>query len=171
MRSKIFKPILMVAIGTVVLAACQSPSIKDKIENDDIVSFRSDDEAMNTAIAKAKNSLDQFVQALKKTEKGYENFALKLAYATPDNSLEHIWIGDINYLNDQYTGVVFNAPVSTKEVALGDTVVIDKQKVSDWMYLDKGILRGGYTIRAMRDQLSGPEKEEFDKTIDFIIED
>ncbi len=39
------------------------------------------------------------------------------------------------------------------------------------MYLDKGVLRGGYTIRAMREQLSETEKEEFNRSIDFTIED
>jgi len=171
MRSKIIRPILFVTICSATLMACQSPSVKEKIENDEVVGFRSDDEAMNAAIAKAKKSFDLFVQAFQKPQKGYEGFALKLAYNTPDNSLEHIWIGNLNYANDQFTGVVHNSPVSTKEVALGDTVVIDKQKISDWMYLDKGVLRGGYTIRAMRDQMSDPEKEEFNKTIDFTIED
>ena len=67
----------------------------------------------------------------------------------------------INYLrlfstlvNPDFTGVVSNSPVSTKEVALGDTVVIDNQKISDWMYLEKGVLRGGYTIRAIYYSLS-----------------
>lgn len=171
MRSKIFRPILFGVVSSALLLACQSPSIKDKIENDEVIGFRSDDEAMNTAIVKAKNSLNQFVQAVEKPQEGYEAFALKIAYDTPDKSLEHIWVGDISYQNGQFTGVVSNSPVSTKEVALGDTVVIDKQNISDWMYLDKGILRGGYTIRAMRDQLSGSEKEEFNKSIDFVIED
>ncbi|WP_053003815.1 YegJ family protein [Sphingobacterium sp. Ag1] len=171
MRSKILRPILFVAVSSALLLACQSPSIKDKIENDEVIGFRSDDEAMNAAIVKAKNSLNQFVQAVEKPQEGYEAFALKIAYDTPDKSLEHIWVGDISYQNGQFTGVVSNSPVSTKEVALGDTVVINKQNISDWMYLDKGILRGGYTIRAMRDQLSGSEKEEFNKSIDFVIED
>ncbi|KKO90008.1 hypothetical protein AAW12_18810 [Sphingobacterium sp. Ag1] len=165
------RPILFVAVSSALLLACQSPSIKDKIENDEVIGFRSDDEAMNAAIVKAKNSLNQFVQAVEKPQEGYEAFALKIAYDTPDKSLEHIWVGDISYQNGQFTGVVSNSPVSTKEVALGDTVVINKQNISDWMYLDKGILRGGYTIRAMRDQLSGSEKEEFNKSIDFVIED
>ncbi|MDF2850760.1 MULTISPECIES: YegJ family protein [Sphingobacterium] len=171
MRSNILRPILFVAVSSALLLACQSPSIKDKIENDEVIGFRSDDEAMNAAIVKAKNSLNQFVQAVEKPQEGYEAFALKIAYDTPDKSLEHIWVGDISYQNGQFTGVVSNSPVSTKEVAFGDTVVIDKQNISDWMYLDKGILRGGYTIRAMRDQLSGSEKEEFNKSIDFVIED
>ncbi|WP_313156955.1 YegJ family protein [Sphingobacterium multivorum] len=171
MRSNILRPILFGVVSSALLLACQSPSIKDKIENDDVIGFRSDDEAMNAAIVKAKNSLNQFVQAVEKPQEGYEAFALKIAYDTPDKSLEHIWVGDISYQNGQFTGVASNSPVSTKEVALGDTVVIDKQNISDWMYLDKGILRGGYTIRAMRDQLSGSEKEEFNKSIDFVIED
>ncbi|QRY59697.1 YegJ family protein [Sphingobacterium siyangense] len=171
MRSKIFRPILFVAVSSMLLLACQSPSIKDKIENDDVIGFRSDDEAMNAAIVKAKNSLNLFVQAVEKPQEGYEAFALKIAYDTPDKSFEHIWVGDITYQNGQFTGIVSNSPVSTKEVALGDTVVIDNQKISDWMYLEKGVLRGGYTIRAMRDQLSGSEKEEFNKSIDFVIED
>lgn len=171
MKLPILRPIVFFAISCAVWTSCKSPSTKDKIKNEDVVGFRSDDDAMNAAIAKAKTSFGQFVQAFEKPQQGYESFSLKVAYDTPDQSLEHIWIGDLTYQNAQFRGVVSNSPVSTKAVALGDTVLIDKEKISDWMYLDKGVLRGGYTIRVMRDQLSAAEKEKFTKSINFKIED
>ncbi len=90
MRFKIIRPILFVAISSTAWMACQSPSVKDKIENDDVIGFRSDDEAMNAAIAKAKNSLDLFVQAFQKPQEGYESFALKLAYLLSQRGFLHV---------------------------------------------------------------------------------
>jgi len=39
------------------------------------------------------------------------------------------------------------------------------------MYLSDGVLKGGYTIRVLRNQLSAKEKKDFDENVGFIIED
>ncbi len=119
----------------------------------------------------AKDSFSSFVNAFHTPAEGMEAFAIKQAYAPPDHSLEHIWVGNLTYDGKQFHGVVNNSPSSTKLVNLGDSVKIDPEKISDWMYLDKGVLRGGYTIRVMRNQLSEKEKEEFDQSVGFIIEE
>ena len=37
------------------------------------------------------------------------------------------------------------------------------------MYVDHGVLVGGYTIRVLRDRLSGVERAEFDRNLPFKI--
>ena len=60
-------------------------------------------------------------------------------------------------------GVVSNEPIDVKCVKLNQKIGIDKNLVSDWMIIENGRLIGGYTIRAMRDKLSGKALQNFDK--------
>ena len=45
---------------------------------------------------------------------------------------------------------------------LNDTIRINKKDISDWMYLDNDILRGGFTIKLLRLRMTASERAEFD---------
>jgi uncharacterized protein YegJ (DUF2314 family) len=38
------------------------------------------------------------------------------------------------------------------------------------MYIDKGRLKGGFTIRVMRDKMSAKERADFDKNVPFKLD-
>jgi uncharacterized protein YegJ (DUF2314 family) len=80
-------------------------------------------------------------------------------------------VSDILFKDSNYFGNVANTPELTTEVQYGDLIQIDPQKLSDWKYVDNGKLKGGYTIRMLRKNLSESEKTQFDATLGFIIED
>jgi len=80
-------------------------------------------------------------------------------------------VGNLTSDGKSYRGTVNNEPQLTKVVKYGDQVTIDPQRISDWMYLDKGVLKGGYTIRVMKKNLSEEEKKAFDQEVGFIMED
>lgn len=162
---------ILISIFSLFIISCQSNSVKDKIENDEMFNISPDDEEMNMAIEKSKITFGEFITAYHNPLPEDEYHAIKIGFATPDNSLEHIWVGDIFEKDGSLYGTVNNMPQSTKVVNFGDTIKIDKNKMSDWMYISKGILKGGYTLKVMRNQLSEPEKKEFDHSVGFIIED
>jgi uncharacterized protein YegJ (DUF2314 family) len=56
-------------------------------------------------------------------------------------------------------------------VEAGEEVRVDPEKISDWMYVDNGVLRGGFTLRVLRSRMSPQEREQFDSEIGFGIED
>jgi uncharacterized protein YegJ (DUF2314 family) len=56
-------------------------------------------------------------------------------------------------------------------VKLGDEVVLDKSEVSDWMYIDDGLLVGGYTVLELRSQMSEEERKQFDASMPFKIKE
>ena len=97
-------------------------------------------------------------------------FSLKVPFSVPAGN-EHIWISDITLKDNKYFGVVGNVPESTTEVKLGDTIQIDKGKISDWMYIHNDTLRGGYTLRVLRKRMSDAERKQFDAENGLIIED
>lgn len=134
-------------------------------------SVTEEDTSMNSAISKAIGSLDKFDRALKSGNTSYTDFAVKKRYRTPNGGAEHMWIVGIKLENEYYKGFVNNDAEKTTEVKYGDTVIVRKDEITDWMYLDKNVLRGGYTIREIRNRLSKDERVKIDKDLGFKIED
>ena len=80
-----------------------------------------------------------------------------------NGNIEHIWIGNIQKIESgKYIGVIDNLPEKIKSVKLGDTVQIEKKEISDWMYIKKSELHGGYTIRLLRERMTEEERKKFD---------
>lgn len=129
-----------------------------------------DDNSMNAAISMAKNTIDEFDKALLSRDPSYTDFAIKKPYKT-ESGHEHMWIGSITLAEGKYRGVVNNDAESTKEVKYGDTVLVGRDEISDWMYLDNNVLRGGYTIREVRNKMNKEEQKKFDAETGFIIKD
>ena len=74
-------------------------------------------------------------------------------------------------MNGDYKGLVNNNPEKTIAVKYGDTVIVRRNEISDWMYLDNNVLVGGYTIRVIRNKMSKEERIRMDKEAGFIIKD
>jgi len=82
-----------------------------------------------------------------------------------------MWIADVKFSNGNYRGIVNNDAEKTKEVKYGDTVIVHRDEISDWMYLENNVLRGGYTIRSVRNRLNKEDRIKMDKELGFKIED
>lgn len=130
-----------------------------------------EDRSMNQAIGKAKNTIALFDEAIKSKNLSYTDFAVKKRYETGNDGGEHIWVAILEVINGNYKGVVNNDAEVTKEVKYGDTVIIRRDEITDWMYIDNNTLRGGYTIREIRNKMSKEERKIMDKEIGFTIED
>lgn len=127
---------------------------------------------MNKAIEIASKTIQEFDKAIKSNDPDLDRFSLKVRFPTADGGGEHMWMSNIRLSKDGYFGVVANDAVHTKAVKFGDSLLINRKDISDWMYLENGHLRGGFTIRAMRNSMQSKEEQaEFDREIDFVIED
>ena len=120
------------------------------------------DSAMNFAIKKAQETLSEFKKALESKNPNFSNFALKQRFDDFDGNGEHIWIGEIELRNGKYFGFVENDPVNVTQIKLGDSVQVDFDKISDWMYYNKNIVVGAFTVRVMRANMSEEELKEMD---------
>ena len=134
----------------------------------DVYNVDDTDAAMNDAIKKANKTLEHFEKAIASKKPEYEYFSIKQRFETA-NGGEHIWIQDIQFKNGNYMGIVGNEPVSTSEVQLGQTITIDRSKISDWLYFDNGIVQGAYTIKVLRDQMTEEERAIFDSETGLIF--
>jgi uncharacterized protein YegJ (DUF2314 family) len=152
-------------LGAVLLlvTSCKQNSNSKTIREGepDVYNINASDSKMNEAIENAKKSVDVFQNVLISENPDFEYFSIKQKFNTPQGG-EHIWVQDITFVDSQFVGIIGNEPVNTNEISLGNTIIVDKNKISDWMYFDKGIVRGGYTIKVLRDEMTVEEQKLFD---------
>lgn len=145
----------------IIFFGCNTKKIERENEPD-IYEVQSSDVEMNQAIENAKKTLDRFDIAFKNNSRVFTFFSLKKRFEENGN-IEHIWIGNIQGFKDgKYKGVIDNLPEIIKNVKLGDTVEINKNEISDWMYLKNSKLHGGYTIRLLVKRMSKSERNDFE---------
>jgi uncharacterized protein YegJ (DUF2314 family) len=153
-----------------LLLACQSEPKFRKVNGEyPAEKYAFTDVDMNNVILLARKTLNQFDQALTNRDSTQTVFAVKALFDT-QNGGEHIWLTEIIKKGGQYSGIINNVPEATREVKLGDTVLVTKDRISDWMYIQNGKLIGGYTIRVTRNKLSESGQKLFDEESGFIVE-
>src|SRR5262249_55478220 len=128
-----------------------------------------DDPRMNAAIEKARGSVQTFITALRSPKRTQSSFSVKMAFSDGKHQ-EHIWLSSVRYDGTKFHGTVDNKPEKITTIKLGDRVSVERSKISDWMYVENRTLVGGHTIRVLRDVMSPKEREEFDRTVPFLID-
>lgn len=152
-------------VGALVLAA----GCGRKHPADRITYVAEDDPRMTAAVAKARASTDKFVAALRSPKPGQTAFSVKAPF-TDGGETEHMWLTPVTFDGKAFQGTVNNEPAKVHTVKLGQRVTVEAGKISDWMYLEKGKLVGGHTLRVLRDTMPAAERAEFDKTVPFVID-
>ncbi|MEQ1798984.1 MAG: DUF2314 domain-containing protein [Lacibacter sp.] len=157
---------------SIFFISCSNPSNK-KIEttySDNVTAVESDDLNMNVAIVKAKGSFRDFDTAFKNGHFDTSEFSIKVRFDV-DAGGEHIWTNSIRFENGHYYGTVNEDAEATDKVKQGDRVRITTDNLSDWMYNDNGVLRGGYTIKVLRNKMTPGERASFDSSFYLRIID
>jgi len=124
---------------------------------------------MNQAIARAQATLGKFAAALHRPKAKQRDFSLKVKL-TDGASFEHVWLADPVVTDTDVSGVINNEIERVSGYEIGQHVTLARDRVSDWMYVDHGVLQGGFTIRVLRDQMSAEERATFDKSMPFTLQ-
>ena len=163
------KNLLVFLAMILIMSSCHN-SIDKKVRQvePDIYNLTSEDKEMNNAIIKAKKSFNEFIIALTKPTKSQNGFSVKVPFKF-DNGNEHIWISDVQLDSGKMIGFVGNVPDKIKNLTIGQKITIDKDNISDWMYLDSNVLVGGFTIRVLYSRMSEAEKKQFESENQIII--
>lgn len=103
---------------------------------------------------------------------GLDVACVKLAFTQNINGetvVEHMWINDVNFDGVTIYGVLVNQPNDLTNVNNGDEVQIPVNQISDWLFAIDGKTYGGYTIQAMRSEMSNDERKDHDEAwgLDF----
>ena len=166
--------VLSLAIVISTLCGCgrkerQSGKIIEREGKPDVTDVDDDDPRMLAAIAKARSTVQQFIDALARPQPSQSMFSLKAAIRD-GKEVEHMWLTPVTYDGSQFSGTVNNDPCTIKTIKIGDHFTVRKEEISDWMYIDNRKLIGGYTIRLLRDMAPPEKRAEFDRTVPFTIE-
>ena len=127
------------------------------------------DLGMARAINQARATAPQFIAVLQAPQANQTDFALKIPVET-EGATEHIWLNSLRFENDQFIGRVANQTANPSDTKLGDEVTFPTQKISDWMYVEDGLLVGGSTLRYLRSQLTDAERQDYDSYFHFRFE-
>lgn len=137
----------------------------------DMVIVPQNDEKMNWAIEKANLTLWYFESSLNIPRPGQVYFSIKVKIVDGDNG-EHIWLTDPHFDEEGHLyGTVGNEPVNVAKVKLNQQIGIERELISDWMIIENGRLIGGYTIRAVRDEIPDKDKAAFDQQVGLPIDE
>ena len=64
---------------------------------------------------------------------------------------------------------VNNVPVAVPSLELGDRITIPLEDVSDWMYIEDGVLIGGHTLRVIYFRETPEKQRELARSWGFVI--
>lgn len=146
-------------------------NLRKRKDQPDVVDIRSKDEKMNWAMEKARLTLHYFEKCLESPKTGQSYFSVKVKIDEL-GVIEHIWLSEPSFDRDgNLFGIVGNKPIDVKNIELNQRIGIDKNLVSDWMIIENGRLIGGYTIRAIRNDLTGSALANFDRGLGGMIVD
>ncbi len=166
-------PLLISLVFCLTVACNQS---KETAENPKTKNTNKLDKATERAIEqgieKAKKTLQkEFLDVYEsKDDKNY-NYSIKMVFRSFTEE-EHIWLDNLRYDNSNtLMGFLANEPKKLTHIKAGDQLKVVFEDVVDWMYLRDDVLYGGYTIKALRENMTDAQKAAFDKKSGFKILD
>ncbi len=141
----------------------ENDNIRKRKDQPDVIDVQNQDEKMNWAMEKSRWTLHYFEECLKSPRSNQQYFSIKVKIED-EGGVEHIWLNTPSFdAEGNLFGVVGNKPIDVTSVSFNQKIGIDRKLISDWMIIEEGRLIGGYTIRAMRENLSGQALSNFDK--------
>jgi uncharacterized protein YegJ (DUF2314 family) len=83
--------------------------------------------------------------------------------------VEHMWVNEVDFDGQNVSGNLINDPNEITDVNNGDHVKVSLSRISDWLFATEGKTYGGFTIQAMRSEMSKKELKEHDNAwgLDF----
>jgi uncharacterized protein YegJ (DUF2314 family) len=159
----------VVALLAAGALACEDRSAKAKGAGG-VVTVKNDDPQMAAAMAKAQETLPQFISALQLPSPSQTDFMIKVGFTDEAGGPEYMSVTPVTYDGTRFNGKLHNEPVLVRSIKLGDAVSVEPSRVVDWMYIDDGKMVGGYTLRVLRDRMTPEQRRRFDESQAFKIE-
>jgi len=155
-----------------LLFSCSQNEAKPKTSKTSSKISKATEKAIERGIEEAKKTLQSgFLDVYEAKEEGNYNYSIKMAFRSFTEE-EHIWLDNIRYDNSNtLIGFLANEPKKLTHIKSGEQLKIVFEDIVDWMYLKDDVLYGGYTIKALRENMTDAQKAAFDEKSGFKIID
>lgn len=129
---------------------------------------KEDDPAIVAATKRAKASFRYFWREMSWEQRriipGLELSAFKVAFTDNEETpAEVMWVSDVGFDGYKLTGTLLNQPNWLTSISEGDPVETPLKAVTDWLYALNGKTYGGFTVQAIRAQMSKSERRQHDE--------
>jgi uncharacterized protein YegJ (DUF2314 family) len=116
---------------------------------------------------RARDTFPFFLRHLRRPGIGERDFRVKYPFQASGSGFlrEHLWLGDIRRGEESYTGVVLNTPFYVSGLSKGDRTAFNTGEITDWMYMRKGKITGGWSIKYLLEQIPAAERNAEEQTI------
>lgn len=116
-----------------------------------------DDELVQAAAARARESLPNFLAAWRAGRPGDEDFCLKIRVRDGEVA-ELVWLGDLAENGEGVlSGLLDNPPVQVRNLRVGQRIGVDPSEILDWAYRRDGRMVGNFSLRALLPRMSASE--------------
>jgi uncharacterized protein YegJ (DUF2314 family) len=135
----------------------------------DPTQHRAGDDAELARIAEAaRDTLPVFLRRLQRPRAGDGNFRIKYPLAADPGSgfsREQVWLANIRFRDRRFSGVLVNTPYYVSGFSAGDSIIIDTEEITDWMFTRRGKITGGFSIKYLLEQIPEHERDEEQRRI------
>jgi uncharacterized protein YegJ (DUF2314 family) len=143
---------------------------REENNGDPVLTVEAGDKEMNFAVECAKMTYPAFLKnfARYNEDSNKSGLAVKMRFEH-DSGVEHMWVNNLYLENNQLYGVLDSDPIHIERLKSGDTLEVKTDSVSDWMYVEKGKLVGGYTIKVLYNRMTKEEQKQTEQALDAKI--
>ena len=121
------------------------------------------DEDMQAAMREARESFPSFASEIPRLSREGLYYSIKVPVESAAG-IEHIWLTAPELKEGMVCGKLGNVPLKGGH-QLGDLMTVPVDSISDWMTMEDGEIRGGYTLFVLRNRMNESERQEFDRTV------
>ncbi len=143
-----------------------------------IYSVKGESDELKAAVASAQATFKFFWRELsweaRRIVKSLDMAAVKMSFVldadNPDiPAVENMWVTDIEFDGESISGVLMNEPRWFTSLKASDPVTLPLVALNDWMYVRGGHVYGGFTVDALRSEMSADDREAHDRAwgLDF----
>lgn len=146
-----------------------APAAAPRAAPESVVHADQDDEEMNRAMRAAAASLDDFREALRGRPEGATRFEVKAKFHH-GSAIEHMWLTSVRETGDGFSGTLINEPYRLDGYRVGQQLTVPASAVSDWAYVQEGLLVGGFTLRVMFERTPPAQREMLQHRLGYRFE-
>jgi len=146
-----------------LLAAAILPGC-DQDDVDPVTLVEPDDEEIRTAVQRARETTDHFLDLMENPPAEDAAFSVKREFREGEVS-EYMWLTDVSFVDGQFVGKLDNLPRHISNVEVGEEYPVSRDEIADWMVFVDGRIHGAFTMRVLLDQLPEEKRQEIQASL------